>query len=556
MPEDRPRRLIAGRGFSLEYKGKVLLSRVDPIGRSEAAAEKTVFLPNSLYFCPSPLFGYGIARLLSLIDSSSAIVAVEADAALKCFTSPEVFDDTRFAFIFSAEPEAVCAFVQRRFGQRRFRRVIEVRLNSGWRLSEELYASMAALLEAELNREWSNALTLTKLGRRYALNAARNIAAASLSHPLVKGAWKNEALIALGAGPSLDSCAAELSKNQANRPYYKLICVDTALTALLSRGLKPDLVVALESQFWNMSDFVGTGKTTPLLRDLSSYPATSELGDNASFFHVRWAELRFLDRLRAAGLLPPERPALGSVGLSLIDIARYLSAGLIGLAGLDFAYTVDSYHAAGTPSDLLRRRDSTRVKPLINPHTAFRAGSEALDFNGGRLWRTDPALRRYAALFRREFDNDERLYRLFGGAIDLGIRDIRLSRFLEMAAQNQTSEKPRNRESDTLQESERIKRTLNFIDAELSALSDLRELLSGESADREKTEDRKALFLSALEKRVDDLDYLWAHFPECAGRGTRPKMTDESFAKRVRVEIEPFIKAFQLARNELIRHCF
>jgi len=40
---------------------------------------------------------------------------------------------------------------------------------------------------------------------------------------------------------------------------------------------------------------------------------------------------------------------------------------------------------------------------------------------------------------------------------------------------------------------------------------------------------------------IDECDYLWAHFPDYSG-GVKPKLSDLSFLKRVRTEIEPMLK--------------
>jgi hypothetical protein len=55
-----------------------------------------------------------------------------------------------------------------------------------------------------------------------------------------------------------------------------------------------------------------------------------------------------------------------------------------------------------------------------------------------------------------------------------------------------------------------------------------------------------------LETLLDEADYLWAHFPECAGAGgLRPTGTDISFLKRIRTEIDPFIRLWDLVIREI-----
>jgi hypothetical protein len=81
-----------------------------------------------------------------------------------------------------------------------------------------------------------------------------------------------------------------------------------------------------------------------------------------------------------------------------------------------------------------------------------------------------------------------------------------------------------------------------FIRQEIEILKTLRETLSGESP----------LEPARLEELLDAVDYLWAHFPECAGAGgRRPEVTDLSFLKRVRTEIEPFLKCWEMTLGEL-----
>ncbi|MDR1899592.1 MAG: hypothetical protein LBQ55_06265, partial [Treponema sp.] len=57
-----------------------------------------------------------------------------------------------------------------------------------------------------------------------------------------------------------------------------------------------------------------------------------------------------------------------------------------------------------------------------------------------------------------------------------------------------------------------------------------------------------------LDHILDYCDYLWAHFPDCAGaEGRRPSGEDISFLKRVRAEIDSFVRLFDLVLGELDR---
>jgi hypothetical protein len=80
-----------------------------------------------------------------------------------------------------------------------------------------------------------------------------------------------------------------------------------------------------------------------------------------------------------------------------------------------------------------------------------------------------------------------------------------------------------------------------FIKGEREKLALLKETLSGTSA-----------CSANLEELLDYCSYLWLHFPECAGAdGKRPSVQNISFLKRVRTEIDPFLRDFDISLLEL-----
>jgi len=80
--ESPPVKKPARRGYSISYKNKTLLSTVDPMAQAERAVKGAGKPERTLYFCPSPLLGYGLDTLLSLAGEDSAVLCVETDKAL------------------------------------------------------------------------------------------------------------------------------------------------------------------------------------------------------------------------------------------------------------------------------------------------------------------------------------------------------------------------------------------------------------------------------------------------------------------------------------------
>ena len=538
MIEEFPRRVRARRGSSVIYKGKTLLSLIDPEGQAIKVCATLPVLKQTLYICPSPLFGYGLRELIGRMAVDSAILCVESDAGLMQLSAEEIpsdiLSDPRLRFARTGTAESLCSFVRREFGPRRFRRAVLAKFSGGYALDADSYNALENALRADIALGWSNAMTLVKLGRRYALNSIRNLSLLPMAKCLDETVFGGSPILVLGAGPSLDS-VAPLLRTKRN---YRIVCVDTALKPLLDRRIQPDLVVALEAQQWNLRDFIGSSRfRCALAMDLSSLPGGAyATGGERYLFSSEWTQLRYLDRLRSSGLLPSEIPPLGSVGLAAVAAALRAGTGPVLIAGLDFAYGIGEYHARSAPSrqELLIR--GNRLKSLIDPGPAFREGVVGAADKFGLPTRTDPALRGYRSLFEREFAGIGRLIDAGGRGLPLGIKKATLGDAERILSETAPSGIP-GRTNSKRPPAAAVRA---FIENELDMLQSLRSALTGASA------------ASGFDGKIDDCDYLWAHFPECAGaEGRHPPATDLAFMKRVRAEIDPFMKAFRIALAEL-----
>jgi hypothetical protein len=314
--------------------------------------------------------------------------------------------------------------------------------------------------------------------------------------------------------------------------------VDTALLPLSERNITPDVVVALESQHWNLGDFVGARFADPpaLAMDLSALPATRDAAGSKDvhLFATRWTPLRFFDRLHAAGLLPETVPPLGSVGLTAAALGLRLSSGPVITAGLDFSYTLEAFHARSTACSRRILRDQTRFKTLLRGDAAFAPGTCAAFSKTGEKTRTNPALKTYRDLFERHFGTERRMYDLTGPGLPLGVRSLRIPEAAALlfgrggAGRGNPARGVGSRPSKEAAES--------FIQEELAALTGLRDMLTGAAPGD----------AARLDAALDAADYLWAHFPECAGaEGRRPSGADQSFLNRVRAELDPAIRLLQ-----------
>jgi len=563
----------AGARAGFSYKGTTLLSGVDPSGRADRIADAAEIADRTLYLCPSPLRGHGLERLLARLAQApnSALLCVEAEPELFAL-SLESFSDAlknspRLRLTDRAGAEELCALVRREWGPRVFKHVRAIRLNGGWQLHRDLYESLARVLQREIALDWGNAMTMTRLGRRYIRNALRNLALLPRCPSLgAQGAglsFESAPVLALGAGPSLDSALDALSarfgealRDSESRPF-RIVCVDTCLPALKARGIAPDLAVALESQQWNLEAFVGlAGWKAPVAMDLSALPRSGGvLAGGLCLFFTPWAQLRVFKRLEALGLLPAALPPMGSVGLSAVAIALRLTRGAVIVAGLDFSFNMDMTHARSSPAHGAKLRRQNRFAGLSFADVAFGgAAFAAVSKNGDRVLST-PALRNYRDLFEREFaalKGPPRLFGISGSGLPLGIQTLpRETAFALLSAHVPGATAAPCRavipEVATPESAAIAEKLRAFAQAETARLSLLRDMLTGKAG----------LDQDALGALLDECDYLWAHFPDyAAGKSRPPKAELEagtdaavSFLKRVRAEIDPFVLVLEpLAR--------
>ena len=483
--------------------GITLLSKHDPVTQCRKAADAVTVKDKTLYFCPSPLYGYGLDLFLDKLNKqapNSIVLCIEADNELYELAKKNIFTcgtaSDKLRLVNFCEPEKLCAFVRKEWGARAFRRAESLRLTGGWQLFPKLYNSLLEALRSEIALDWSNALTLTKLGRLYIRNMLRNISLIPKWKSAGELSFGNSPVLVLGAGPSLDKALDDLPEKKD----FKIVCVDTCLPALKDRGIVPDLVVILESQHWNLRDFTGCKDwNVSFAFDLSALPASAKvLAGQGYLFMTPWTNLCFFERLKTFGLLPNVVPPLGSVGLTAMEIAHRLTTGKITHAGFDFSFTLDKYHARGTPGHKNKLNTHNRFGGLLND-AVFGAGI----FSAGDGKYSNPIMRKYKEMFEKMF----------------------LQEPLVRQKPNAEAQKIPGSNEDLN----------NFIKSEIDRLNELRDMLAG----------KKAMEKDRLHILIEECNYLWAHFPDYAG-GVKPDNEDISFLNRVRVEIDLMMNLLSL----------
>lgn len=567
-PAEQPALIDTGKGFSVSYLGRLLYSRYDPSQNPLAVIKSTPLRNETLIICPSPVLGYALEELLDTIPDDCLVLAVESDEALMAFSVahiPErVLKRSNFRYVRTSAPAKVVEYLDA-LGLMPFRRCLRLDLSGGAALDGQFYDDTVKLVDGYIQQYWRNHLTLMKLGRNYARNFFRNLptlASASPAETLIEGKITGrKAILVAGAGPSLD---ATIPFIKAHRGNLFLLAVDTALSALEDSGITPDAAVLVESQFWIERAFIGfRGSRIPLIADLTARPgAIATLGGERAFFLSEYANLRYLRRFRAAVAFVPVMQPLGSVGLVALELASGIARRCsrpdmpIFFTGLDFSWGRGLTHSRGAPAANDERMQANRFQPALSRVPSLSPGVVARTGKDGAIAFTDPALSGYAVLCAATFAPSAGTQET-GQIIDLGLSGLDTgftpvtaataeAKMAEIAAtkENVADMKLSSRRTgitiDSTENSITARKTLikKFLESEKEKLEAVRSVLTGE-----RRIENTADFLS---KEIGDMDYLFAHFPD----GYKGYRNDPAFLKRVRVELDYFLKTINIALAE------
>lgn len=419
MIDEKPLTVNTGRGFSIKYKGIFLYSRYNPVATPERIVTEKVLEEETLYIIPSPLLLYGFHSLLSRLPESSYILGIEYDQQLMKLSVEAVVSlmdySNRFELVRLENKEQLKVVIDR-LGIWKFRRCKTLALNKGFDLYRKEYNELIDFATHHINTFWRNRLTINKLGKLWIENLFKNLPLVHCVRPDNKG----KAVVVCGAGPSLDKVLTFLKEN---RSLLYIIAVDTALSTLLEASLDPDLVYALEAQFYNLGDFHNIGKSSfSLLADLTSYPQICRMNKGPLFFtKTEFTPTILLERLKDKGLKLPELPPLGSVGVAAVYTALELFDSPLFLCGLDFSYIPGQSHSKGSPFIRSKLEKTNRYQTLENNKLSLKKNFSVPGKTDGSIIITDSILFSYGNLLKEILKKRENVYDLSSDGLPLGI---------------------------------------------------------------------------------------------------------------------------------------
>jgi hypothetical protein len=362
-----------------------LHSLVDPRREGERLVEASVSAGGCLVFLGLGGGYYPEAALGREDVYQVLVVDFDINGVAELLASREyirIFNDPRFTLLVDCDGEVLERHILETWKPALYGGIRVIPLRQRVEQDGELFGQAGAAIKKAIDSLSLDYSVQAHFGKRWFSNIIRNVFAAEKSLPPF--ARVKKALIC-AAGPSLDVQLPRLKEYGAKelRNCF-IICVDTALPALLKNDLKPDAVISIDCQHISYYHFMGISRREgpdfsakvpglppdiPLFLDLAGTPLLASLAENLRFFSGGHPLTRYISRYWRPF---PELDTSGAnVTYAALSLAEYLGAAEIELYGADFSYPLGMSYARGTYLDPYFSFRQNRLLSLEAQFSAF-----------------------------------------------------------------------------------------------------------------------------------------------------------------------------------------
>ena len=236
--------------------------------------------------------------------------------------------------------------------------------------AQDYFSGVRTLIQRNKTKNDINAATYRKFSKRWIRNSKKNLE--NLTHcrtvnqflqeqkdsfKAQKTGWYKRDCVIVAAGPSLEKILPYIAGLQKR---FTIICVETALRALLRLNIQPDFIILTDPQYYAYRHIAGlSAPQSILVCPLSVYSSVfsfncrkillcSDFFPVSSFFEKQLGEFGNL----GAG---------GSVASSAWNLAYLLGAQRIFLAGLDLSFPSKQTHIKGSAAEQTFHTKSNRL---------------------------------------------------------------------------------------------------------------------------------------------------------------------------------------------------
>jgi len=272
--------------------------------------------------------------------------------------------------------------------------------------NKDYFDSVKISLRSCQNRHQINENTKKRFGKLWIRNGLKNLdknrelpgvctylnSAKNLELPFV----------VIAAGPSLETLLPQLKEIKEKAV---LVCVDTALSALLKAGVEPDFIVLTDPQYWAYRHISGlSSPSSVLITESSVYPSVFRFKCRktvlcSSLFP--WGQY-FENIFGPKGSLGSG----GSVASAAFNFCVLCGAREIFFAGMDLSFSKNQTHIKGSTFEqaVFSSNKKNRTGENATCRTVFSADvSMKTDYNGNPVL-TDSRMKMFAWWFEKRID--------------------------------------------------------------------------------------------------------------------------------------------------------
>ena len=301
--------------------------------------------------------------------NTSLVLVIDYDinsiAELLCYRDYiKIFNDPRFHFLADPPPHLIEEYITGIYQPILCGGIRTLPLRGRTSGDNQTFTNARLAIENAIHRVSADYSVQAYFGLRWFGNIIRNIKQAAKNDSPLPPIRK---VAVTAAGPSLDS---QIKIIREKRNTFFLIAADTSLPSLLSQGITPDSVVAIDCQHISYYHFMsGLPKETILFMDLAGPPLAASLTDKIRFFSGNHPLTSYICREWRA--LPEVDTSGGNVTYASIALAERLGAESIELYGADFSYPMGLSYARGAYIHPFFEKKQMRLAPLESQHSAF-----------------------------------------------------------------------------------------------------------------------------------------------------------------------------------------
>lgn len=339
-----------------------------PVKEAREWAEKIQFNDEEIILVYGVGLGYHINFLAEKLCVSNRLILVEPskeifEYALNNGYYDEFKDKANIFFINEDSEENIRNLLSRFIPWDNFENLVYREFKQYPTVFENHYKMFNNCLIETINAMRINRNTALYFASQWQSNFMENIEFIFKSIPVKSffNLFKDIPAVVVSAGPSLDKNIRLLKEAKGKSV---IICVGTALKALLKEGIEPDFVVSIDGSEKNFKHFEGCSVNSPLLYDLTVYPQILKeykgpliIGRIASDFSALFEEKLSLEfgSLNAG-------PSVANLSL---DFAYKMGCNPIVFIGQDLAYLNNRTHASGTTYEKDRINSNSDEKEYI-----------------------------------------------------------------------------------------------------------------------------------------------------------------------------------------------